>query len=278
MNAVTGTFPMNASISNLSLQPDHPVFTVEVELLPVNPGTKLTMLDDLPSIRPTLPGEIGTAINKAAIKITAKKDGLPAPGLKVDVDVKVDPYSNGHKHVTNPLNLSAFLAFPTIANQNPLTTDSNGQVQTVLTALEAAMDLTLIARATPSANGAPSQVTHTAISQPRQLRIGLPDLVPMGNVEKGQVPNPADYNISGIVSHNEGFYGTAATNQFLANTVSRLKELNDRSNGVIGCPLSNVLPLNIQGVSLRYGGQFDLEGDFLPPHGTHRVGQQVDIG
>jgi hypothetical protein len=87
-----------------------------------------------------------------------------------------------------------------------------------------------------------------------------------------ELPAGADYDLVGqTATHPDNHFGAAATNASLQQIAANY-EAHKVANNLPGWPR-----VAYNDISLAHGGIFDINGDWAPPHHTHRVGRNVDF-
>lgn len=108
---------------------------------------------------------------------------------------------------------------------------------------------------------------------PYLLRVGLTHLVDLKDT-----PFLSDYLTFNFINSHD--YGTYGVENFGNTLYVALKEyVTEAKNLGISNPTSSPFyPLNSEGVSLQFGGLFDIYRDWDKPHKSHRQGVDIDIG
>jgi photosystem II stability/assembly factor-like uncharacterized protein len=242
---------------------------------PVNVGGLILKLAKPDIISPKVDAEVyggvpystPTEAGKTTVTVTAYNGNLPVtnclqppmPSIKVSLEAANVPINHFHLS-SGPFDNTILLpARPTI-KQDPCD-DKSGRalIQVAITAGELAFEATVVATADGVAG----------VSVP--LAIAVEGLQPLPVAGSPLFQSVAD--VSGIRSHPNGFSGTPEMNKFLNQTAKAIQE--NEKNYLTTCP--QVLPMNIQGISLPNGGLFDIHWDFQRPHKYHRIGIDVDL-
>lgn len=79
-----------------------------------------------------------------------------------------------------------------------------------------------------------------------------------------------------ITSHPDN--GTYLTPDALGAITFSLIDYKDRAETIYSVPTGSIVRPKSEGASLKYGGLFDVNKNFINPHCTHREGTDIDIG
>jgi hypothetical protein len=185
----------------------------------------------------TVPASTNTV---SATVLVTDGSGIPVPSKQIQFSAKASDLATngGHHSHPYPPNDGDF-------EQTTCTTDSNGSCSVTYDANDAGGLYNLTA------------TLSSGESDTKVLTVKL-DLTPL--------PPGSSYSVvrGGTAFHPDGTYGTpslVATVQVLANRYQH----------------NSMQTLSINDMSLEWGGIFDLNGDWGPPHVLHQTGQSVDI-
>jgi len=224
----------------------------------------------------------------AYITVTEERGGQPLVGEapKTTITITADPSRWHPNHpAANLANVTADYPVmgcewpasvqPTAAATYCMATLNSGNVSAALTVTATATDTKTASATNP--NGA--TVTSNAVSLGVWLATQAdqdanPSLVPMGD---------PDLNVITTSHPNLGNYANPIMAGFLTNLELELSDLT--ASGAMAACAGNLLPITVTGIALPGGGVFDVDGspgnylwDYLPPHGSHQAGGDVDIG
>ena len=203
-------------------------------------------------IKPAMPGVTGTSTSVSISVIGG--DGQPVPNANVTLRLIADYTSAGHtgSHVgPKPTG-----TIPVSVNTGP-----TGVTSVTYTAHDVSGPVTI-------EGTSPGVRTGTAVIR---VRIGG-----LAQLQFNSAMDPQ--NFSNI--HPSNHWGTSAMNDaltFVANTLVRVREefnklpVEQRPSGTW---LSR---FGINDISLTDGGRFDIDGNWLRPHGEHGLGQEADV-
>ena len=191
------------------------------------------------------------------LQVTAKvmSGGQPKAGVVVTFTVDVTTKSGGHEHhdpVRPKGTLSKFSG----------TTDANGEVKLSFTATELAGIHTIKAICSSCSN---TEAT-------REIQVKVPDLIAISP----ETPRNADgtflYALTSVdpIHAGNGRYHRNQyflTQQSLINLTQLISEFASAGWGTVA----------LNDASLYWGGVYDIEGNWGPPHRGHRDGREIDI-
>lgn len=202
-------------------------------------GETLVTLDGPTETRPA--GTGGASF--VTITATVTSGGLPKPAVAVEFSVDVVPNSGGHEH--HDANRPRGQLSGTVG-----ITPANGQVTVVLKAPEVAG----IHKIKATCTGCASEAVH-------EITVKVPGLVELG----ADRSTPSTYTLRGAdVRH-------ASNHWFSASARIALIELIDVFNDL------KWQPVGVNDASLKWGGRFDIKGNWAGSHAEHSLGEEVDI-
>jgi hypothetical protein len=206
-----------------------------------------------PTIRPN-PLTPGKPTIPIAVTVQAARDGVPVAALPVTLTRLMDYRPGGHRlsHSNTPM-----LAPIT------LKTNAAGEVSFIVPAGEIAGVLYLHAHANDDA--APGGIVR---SNARSVQIRVPNLARLTDTRYRH----------NVASHTGvGNYGHPLLLWMLRRTADNVDWVMDHSGYLRKTCASSMQPLVLNGMSLPWGGLFDIGKNFRPPHSWHRAGNDVDI-
>jgi len=183
----------------------------------------------------------GSSRPTTIVKVTYRETGDPAPNFLVRLSAESVQYGGGHMHNGNrPIG---------IFDQSSGRTGSNGIFTTRYTQTE--FGGFEVIKASVDRQPPVDEETY-------DLKVRFPGLVELGA--------GTGYTLIGeTTSHPRNHYGTT----HLINCIQKLGSLFTKS-------FPNQT-LRINDISLEWGGLFDINGNWYPPHETHREGIHVDV-
>ncbi len=225
-------------------------------------------ISDPDSIWPTLPAGQGGNPNARNLKDTTTveliQNGIRIPNRDVTISASMILPSGGHDHTIQPLQDS--LGVFTIYGANPDTasgtitarTDANGRIQFGYRAPVFGGEVEFVAMTISEGDTLVARDT---------LLVKVPGLELLEDgTNYTKIGGTANHNGPPGFAEDHNHYGTNAT--VLAM---------DLIAGAYRDSLPNEQILHINDISLPNGGLFDVNGNWLPEHSSHRTGEDVDV-
>jgi hypothetical protein len=175
------------------------------------------------------------------------KVSKPAPAGGCLVKFEVNPVlSKGHDHGTHPKNKAG-----TVSPDSCTILANNTFCPVVYTAPEISGEEKITAKLM---QGSQEKGTKDAT-----IRIRVPDLEALTDSAIGSWRL-----VGGTGSHGQNHYGTVSTNAQIRGMATDYFEQTG-------------IAIGVNDMSLEWGGLFDKDATWAPPHGLHRVGKSVDV-
>jgi hypothetical protein len=210
----------------------------------------------------------GATTNTLPIIATVKDQNgqAPNPAVTVHVSLTVDPTSGGHDHGDSARPRGGIAGVKTCASDSECwsgTTDGNGQVVFNFNSTEASGTHTISATCDGCGNTA---------TKPVDVKVGglwpIPDSVYYALTEDGST------EVIGSTTEHKGNHNHHLTNA-AALKIWRLAA--DYYNYQVLNGVTSPTLLHLNDASLKWGGVFDIDADWVPDHVEHRRGTVVDV-
>jgi len=209
-----------------------------------------------PTLREKFEGNAGDRNIKKMITVSVTRDGISLSNYAVTIAAKMMLPSGGHDHANQPPQnlLGEFKDTRTKATgKGTITTvtDEDGLIRVDFTAPEFSGKLEI--KATSTAEKAEDK---------KELVVKVPNLVEFGGT--------GEYELSGALE------GKHMKNHFFCSQKA-IDELVKAAGQFRKAKWNNAGKMRLNDMSLEWGGLFDKDANWKPPHSSHRVGRSVDI-
>ena len=210
---------------------------------------KITIILSPDEVRPLYEAHNWEDSSEIEVLVVNSSTGEPVKGVSVNLEDKPIEYSGGHDH-------NGDRPSGTFEDIN-ITTDSTGRASTEWTPPEFGGYEKIIARTTNTFFPAADTDTVTVRVDGLTFLPATPYYEKVGGTQYHHGPPgyAEDHNHYGTPDLVGAIYGMAS---------------NYRNNG------GEIISIN--DMSLPFGGLFDIDGNWSPPHQTHRDGRNVDMG
>lgn len=218
------------------------------------------MIPEPAQIWPTQTGDEGQNVQEN-IEVKMEKDGEPVANQKIIINLQMILPSGGHDHVNQPpANL-----------MGQLVGDRPGGIQVTVTTND--LGIGYINYTAPEFGGifkfaAITNIGGNTLQKADTLTVRVPDLI--------LLPESEHYTKVGgtAIHHGPPIYLEEDNNHFGNQTTIQTLE-NIAKSWHTQFPNEHTLYIN--DISLPFGGLFDVNGNWLPEHSSHRTGMDVDI-
>jgi len=209
-----------------------------------------------PTLREKFEGNAGDRNIKKMITVSVTRDGISLSNFAVTIGAKMMLPSGGHDHANQPPQnlLGEFKDTRTKATgKGTITTvtDEDGQIRLDFTAPEFSGNLEIKATSTTD-----------KVEDKKELVVKVPNLVEFGGT--------GEYELSGALE------GKHMKNHFFCSQKA-IDELVKAAGQFRKAKWNNAGKMRLNDMSLEWGGLFDKDANWKPPHSSHRVGRSVDI-
>lgn len=207
-----------------------------------------------PTLR-ALDGGNPDANNVKQVTVTVSENDIPVPNHEIELSVQFILGTGGHDHTTAPNDNLLGTLENTITNTSAQgsirgITNENGEVAFSYTASEISGQMQFEVRSLSQLN----METDT-------LQIRVPNLIAFEGI--------GDYELTGQTDVH-------SSNHFIANQAA-LDALLEASIAYSNASWNTDDIMLVNDLSLILGGLFDISGEWITPHNSHRNGRNVDI-